>query len=257
MNNEYNDKDMSESVVFFTIVDDRYYYPVGTPKLISSFKKFHREIELVVFRQDLIDRVFKEKGVNFYTAKPTFAKLLAPHYDLVVNIDADSVILGRLEAVLAQDYEVGAAWNFNDYENMSVENVSEEMFVQAGLVASRNKLFWDIWEHENLKAMKYPARENSTLNLIWYNDPDVSKMKRKIFDKDKDYYGCKSLNREKEFYLGNGRVMCRGEQVLCYHHAKGGHLPKLVYETMGFPNEVVDFMNFVSSYGTSERYAAI
>ena len=60
---------MKESVVFFTIVNDRYYYPVGTPKLISSFKKFHHDIELVVFRQDIIDRIFKEKGVNFYNCK--------------------------------------------------------------------------------------------------------------------------------------------------------------------------------------------
>jgi len=249
---------MKESVVFFTIVNDRYYYPVGTPKLISSFKKFHHDIELVVFRQDIIDRIFKEKGVNFYNCKPTFAKLLAPHYDLVVNIDADSIVLGRMEAVLANDYEVGAAWNFNDYENMSIENVSEEMFVQAGLVASRNRLFWDVWERENKKAMQYPAQENSVLSLIWYNDPDISKMKRKIFDKERDYYGCKSLNREKEFYLEGGKVMCRNERVVCYHWARGGGaMPKMQFDKLPFPPKVVDFMNYLSLYGTSERYGVI
>jgi len=249
---------MKESAVFFTVVSDQYYYPVGTPKLISSFKKFHHDIELVVFRQDLIDKVFKEKGVNFYNCKPTFAKILAPHYDLVVNIDADSVVLGRLDAVLKDDYEVGAAWNFNDYENMSIENVKEDMFVQAGLVASRNKDFWNIWEHENKKAMQYKAQENSVLNLIWYNDSEVSKMKRKIFDKDKDYYGCKSLNREGEFYMEDSKVMCRKEQVLCYHWAKGGSaMPKMQYDKLPFNDEVKNFLNYVSSYGTTERYAGI
>lgn len=249
---------MEERVVFFTLADDRYYYPVGTTKLISSFKKFHPDIDLLVFRQDLIDKVFSEKKVNFYNAKPTFAKLLTPYYDLVVNIDADSIVLGRLEEVLKDDYEVGAAWNFNDYENMSIENVKEDMFVQAGLVASRNKNFWNIWEIANKDAMKYPAQENSVLNLLWYNETMVKKMKRKIFDKEKDYYGCKSLNREKEFYLENGKVMCRKEQVFVYHHAKGGAaLPKLQFEKMDFPKEVADYMNFLGLYGTTEHYANV
>lgn len=247
-----------EQVAFFTIVDDRYYYPVGTPKLISSFKKFHRDIDLFVFRQDMIDKVFAKKKVNFYNCKPTFAKILTPHFKKVVNIDADTIILGRLEEVLKDDYEVGAPTNFNDYENMSIENVTEKMFVQAGLVASTNLKFWDIWEAANKDAMQYKAQENTVLNLLWYNDPIVSKMKRKIFDDKKDYYGCKSLNREKEFYLEDGRVMCRKERVLAYHHAKGGAaLPKLQFHQMGFSEDVANYMQAVGSYGTTEHYANI
>jgi hypothetical protein len=249
-------KEKKEKAVFFTFVSDDYYTPIGTPKMINSFKRFHPDIDLVVFRQDVIDFMFERYGfLNWLNAKPTFAKLLADKYDLVVNIDADSVILGRLDEVLKQDYEVGVAWNYNDYENRSVENVTEKMFVNAGLVASRRKEFWDIWEKENAQAYKYVCAENDILSLIWYNNTAFNK---KIFDKKKDYYGCKSLGREREFEIKDNKVMCRGEQVLLYHHAKGpGAMPKLQFEKMGFNDDVVRYMNFVSTYGKSQRYSSI
>jgi hypothetical protein len=245
-----------EKVAFFTVASDDYYYPVGTPKFINSFLYFHPDenVDLVVFRQDIINTVFAKHGLNFYNARPTFAKLLVGKgYDLIVGIDADTVILGRLDEVLANDYEIGCATNYNDYENRTVENVTEKEFVQAGLVASRNPRFWDIWERENREkeAMKYTCKENDILSLIWKNDPEIQKMKKKVFDGEKDYYGCKSLNREGEFYIENGKVKCRGEIVACYHHAKGVDFPKLQYERMGFSQEVINYMNVVSGYGQS------
>ena len=243
--------------VFFTVVDDRYYYPVGTQILINSFKKFHPDIDLVIFRQDMINQVFSQKHVTFYNCKPTFAKLLTPHYERVVNIDADSIILGKLDEIIDGDYDAGVPSNFNDYENMSIENVTEEMFIQAGLVASSNPLFWDVWEMANKDALKYVAQENSVLSLLWYNDPIISKMKLKIFDKEKDYYGCKSLNRESEFYIEDEKVMCRKEQVFIYHAAKGGvNMPKFQFEKMGFKPKVIEFMEYLGYFGSSIRLGA-
>jgi len=244
-------------IVFFTIVNDRYYQGVGTPKMINSFKYFHPDIDLVVFRQDMVDKVFKEKGINFYNAKPTFAKLLTPYYDLIVNLDSDHVVLGRLDKILKGDFDVCGPSNLNDYENMTVENVTKEQYVQGGMIGSTNKKFWDIYEEANKDAMKYRCRENDILNIIWYNNPEVVAMNKVILDQDKDYYGCKALNREKEFYMEGDRVMCRGEQLYLFHHAKGGHFPKLVYETMGFPQPVVDFMNKVSNYGQSTKIVQV
>lgn len=244
--------------VFFTIVSDDYYYPSGTPQFINSFKIFHPDIDLVVFRQDIIDKVFAEKkGLNFYNAKPTFAKLLTPHFDLVVNIDADSIVLGRLTEILKGDYEVGGVMNLNDYENRSIDNVNEKMFLNAGLIASTNKKFWDIWEKANEDAMKYVCKENDVMNLVIYNNPEVKKMDLKVFDKEKDYYGCKSLDREKEFYTKDEKVMCRDERVFVYHNAKGADFPKLNFSTMGFPPDVVSYMNALSLYGKSARYSSV
>jgi len=241
-------------VVFFTIVGDNYYNPVGIPQMINSFKRFHPDIDLVVFRQDVIDEVFKEKGINFYNAKPTFAKLLSPYYDLVVNVDADHIFLARCEEILKGDYEVGCPINKNDYENTSVENVTEDMYLQGGMVASTQSKFWDIWEVANKRAMIYKCKENDIMNLVIYNDPIIKEMKLKIFDKNKDYYGCKSLGREGEFYIKDNKVMCRKEQVYLYHVAKGG-IQKPRPEQLGFSSEVIDYMNAASYYGKSVRYS--
>lgn len=237
------------SIVFFTIVGDDYYNGAGTPILINSFKKFHPGIELVVFRQDMIDKLFKEKNINFYMAKPTFAKILSQDFDLVVNIDADHVILGPLDEILKGDYDVACPINKNDYENTSVENVTEDMFLQGGLVASTNKKFWDVWEERNKSAMNYKCKENDIMNLVIYND--MPELKLKVLDGEKDYYGCKSLGREGEFYMDGTKVMCRGERVFMYHHAKGGSLPKLQFKEMGFPHDVTRYMDFIGNYGTT------
>lgn len=252
-------------ICFYTFVSDNYYEPIGTPKLINSFKKFHPDIPLVVFRQDLVDMIIdpqkKYMGgeVNWLNAKPMFAKLLTEKYELIINIDADTVILGRLDGVLTDDYDVGSVMNMNDFENRAVENITEEQFLQAGLVASRKPEFWDIWMQASLKDnWKYKCAENDTLNIVVYNQLIPQGWKLKVFDKDKDYWGCKSLGREGEFEIKQGKVMCRGEQVKAYHHAKGPRaIPKLRFEKMGFKPEVVDYMNMVSNFGTSVIYDKI
>lgn len=239
--------------VFFTIVDDRFYYPVNTPAMINSFKRFHPDIDLIVFRQDMIDKVFKENNINFYMAKPTFAKLLTDRYDLIVNVDADHIFLDRCNEILDGDYDVACPINKNDYENTSVEYVTEDMFLQGGLVASTSKEFWNVWEAQNVNAMSYKCKENDIMNLVIYGNPNL---KLKVLDKEKDYYGCKSLGRESEFYIKDGKVMCRKEQVFMYHFAKGG-IQKPRPEQLGFSQEVVDYMNFLGGYGQSVLYGKL
>jgi hypothetical protein len=234
--------------VCFTAVDDKRYYPTGTHIMVNSFRRFHPDIDLVVFRQDTADKIMRD-GVTWYNAKPNFAERLFD-YDLIANMDADHVITGRMTEVFDNvDYDVAAPMNFNDYENTSVENVTEEMFLQGGLIASTNKDFWMKWMERNVDAMKYKCRENDIMNLVIYND--MPQLKLKVLDKEKDYYGCKSLNRESEFYLQEGKLMCRKEQVLCYHWAKGGQFPKLVWDRLPFTDEVriwLESLNYGQSY---------
>jgi len=237
---------MKEKIVFYTYVSDAYYEGIGTPKLINSFKKFHPDIELVVFRQDTIAKVF-EKGLYFENAKPTFAKLLTDDYGLIVSVDADTIITARLDEVLKNDYEVGSVVQLCKISQPNIENVTATMYVQAGFVASRNKLFWDKWEVANKDSEKYIYKEQDILNLVWYNDPDVCQMKRKIFDKDKDYYGTKSLGKESQFYIEGSKLMCKGERVFCYHNARGHYMPKLQFNQLGFTAEVIQYLNKIAS----------
>lgn len=246
--------------VFFTIVSDDYYYPVGTHILVNSFKKFHPDIDLVVFREDEIKKTFFTNGINFYMAKPTFAKKLVGQYDRVINIDADTIITGRLTEVIDTPWEVGAVWNYNLYENASLEEekITEKMYIQAGMVGSSNAEFWDIWEGANKEAMKYLRQENDILNILWYNHDKVKKMNRKIWDKDKNYLGCKSLGLEDQMYLEADKLMLNGEQVKAYHWARGGGaMPKMEFDKLPFKQDVVSWLYRTAYEGVTVKYGKV
>lgn len=242
--------------VAFTCVDDRLYYAEGTHLMINSFKRFHPDIDLVVFRQDTVDKLFKEKNINWYQAKPFFAELLEKDYDLIVNMDADHIVLGRMTEVFDNvDYDVAFPWNFNDYENASFENITEEMYLQAGMVASTSKEFWKTWREANKDAMKYLRKENDIVNLVVYNQ--MPELALKIVDKEKDYYGCKSLGREPEFTIEKGKTMCRGEEVKSYHFARGNHFPKLDIPNMPLVDEVKKNWLEIATYGQTVKITNI
>lgn len=255
---------------FFGWASDFFFYRGNVIHFINSFKHFHPDIDLIVFRQEMVDKwidfTLDRSGKSDYVAngqrkiagniaKPVFARLLTKKYDRIINIDCDTVVTGRLDAVLEDDWDVGGVWNYNSYENASVENVKEDMYIQAGMVGSKWPEFWDIWDKANQNAQKYLRFENDVLNLVIYNQ--IKNKKVKIFDKDQDYYGCKSLALEGEMYIENNELMLRGEKVRAYHHARGMVFPKLQYERMGFREEVTKWLYKISLSGPSLKYVAI
>jgi len=248
-----------KDICFFTIVDDSHFYPEGTHLMINSFKRYHPDIDLIVYRQDMVDKVFKENDINFYRAKPTFAKLLTNEYKCVVNIDADHIILNRLDEIIKMNYDIAGPSNKNDYEDASFENITEHMYIQAGIVASTQPEFWDIWEDENRKAMNYLRKENDILNLVVWNHPRVTKMRFKFLDKDRDYYGCKSLGREPLFYIKDGKTYCSKDdgQVVAYHFARGNVFPKLDIPNMPLTDEVKQRWMEIACYGQTIKIGGL
>lgn len=233
----------------FIIVSDSHFYPEGAHIAINSFRRFHSDVDLIVFRQDKIDEVFSKTGCNWFTAKPFFGELVSNMgYKVVCNVDADHIFTGRLTEVFDNvDYDVAMPTNLNDYENASFDNITEEMYLQAGMVASTNREFWKRWQKINDKAMSYLRKENDTVNLLIYNE--MSELKLKILDKEKDYYGCKSLGREPKFYIEDDKLMCMGEQVRAYHFARGNVFPKLNFPEMPFTDEVKRWLMDKAYYG--------
>lgn len=238
--------------VCFTAVEDRLYYLEGCNVMASSFKLFHPDIDFVIFGSDVVNKLFKKQNINWYQAKPFLAEILEDKYDLVVNMDADHFVAGRMYEVFDNvNYDVALPSSVNDYENASFGNITKEMFLQAGLVASTSKKFWKKWREENREAMKYLYKENAIVNLVIYNQ--MPELNLKVLDKEKDYYGCKSLNRESEFYIENDKLMCRGEQVVVYHHAKGQVFPKLDFKNMSFQNDVKEWLYKLGSIPFSRK----
>ena len=99
--------------VCFVPVDDKHYYLTGTPVMINSFKRFHPDIDLVVIRQNTVDKLFQEKKIDWYNATPYFAQLLFNNYDLVAKMDADHVVTGRMTEIFDNvDYYISTPSNF-------------------------------------------------------------------------------------------------------------------------------------------------
>jgi hypothetical protein len=176
-----------------------------------------------------------------FNIKATAAKSLYQDYDLIVNIDADHIIFSRLDEILANDYDVACPSNFNLYENVSISLTSyrdrvynivpPEYYVQAGLIASSNKLFWDTYETASLRHAKFmTCADNDVLNMVLH----FGNFKFKLLDngwkldspKRKSFYGCSSLNLEKECKIIDNIPCINNIPLKCYHVARGSAKPK-------------------------------
>lgn len=246
--------------IFFTICDST--LQKGLPNsrnldfkgFMSSFKRFHPEIEMIIF--DEMD--MKLHNVNYYNAKAVFGKILSGSYDLVVNVDADHLFFDRCEEILSADYDVACPANFNATNNLVGIKVgsgitgegkpnwivSEEEFLQGGLIASTSKQFWNHYEYASRKYYdRFVCFENDILNLVAYLYPYKLKILDGHFDyrnkEHKRFYGCSIYPNEQSCYIENDKIMCAGKPVKMYHFAHGGGKKK--YSEV-FNSEVSNFI---------------
>lgn len=226
-------------VVFFTWITDSYKNTiVDFDGFYKSFKYFHPDIDLKVFGQDEVDKLFNEKKWLYSdNCKASFAKLLYNDYDLVVSIDSDFYIFDRLDEIIKGDYEVACCANYNKMlnttlekqivNNIEIEHVTESKYIQGGLIASTSKKFWDDYEILSEKLSKLlPLRENDVLNILFYTGNYVTK----ILDGDcnyssenfNQYYNCASLGDERNVYVKDDKLFLHNKPFKAYHVARGG-----------------------------------
>lgn len=241
---------------FFTFLQKRYEQIIDFNLFEKSFKFFHPDIPLIVFKDKEIEELISstEGKANMFKIKAVAAKTLYNDYDLVVNIDADHIIFSRLDEILENDYDVAAPSNFNLYENVSISLTSylnknynivpPEYYVQAGLIASSNKNFWNTYCAASLRhAHGLTCADNDILNLVLH----FSDFKFKLLDNGwtpdshsrKSFYGCSSLNLESKCKITNGIPCINGIPLKCYHVARGSQKPK--FEEL-FNREIVDWL---------------
>lgn len=240
---------------FFTILTAEYSRCIEYELFEKSFKHFHPDIPLFVVGESEIQKLKQENpSLDLYKAKASAAKLFYNDYDLVVNIDADHFIFGRFDEILKGDYDVAAPSNHNNYENVSISIgsyrgnnyniVPEEKYVQAGLIASTSKAFWDTYEAASLRhADSMTCRDNDVLNLVL----QFGNFKFKLLDggwspTDPDrscFYGCSSLALENICTLVNDVPCINNIPVKCYHVARGGAKP--TFKQL-FNKEITDWL---------------
>lgn len=245
---------------FFTILQDSYknYSGIEYNLFEKSFKHFHPDIPLfVVGDKEIAELRRLTPDLNLHRIKASAAKLFYNDYDLVVCIDADHFIFDRLDEILIGDFDVAAPSNFNFMSNVGLKLeshgnniykvVPEQKYIQAGLIASTSKSFWDTYEKVCIKHADYmTCRDNDILNLVI----EFGNFNFKLLDggwtpndvNRKSYYGCSSLNLERECTLINNIPHIRGIPLKCYHVARGGFQTKPKFDQL-FNEEVVTWLN--------------
>ena len=236
-----------KDIVVCTAVEESKYEIYNVKFLINSFKKFHPNIDFVCFAGEDVKKLFKEKSwLNWSNAKASFSKLLYNDYKLVVNIDADTIILGSLDEIFEADYEVGACAAYNIQSNFGlnikipstcVEKpflVSEKEMVHCGILASTSKIFWDHYEEIcRTKSKQFVFSDCDLLCILYY----YGNYKTKVFEGHTDFdninhkfwYNVSSFGKEYKAIVNNDKIMLENKQIKAYHWACGNDYPKMRY----------------------------
>ena len=166
-------------IICFTIAD-KANMPYAK-MMANSLAKFHPGLELIIYTE-------KDVGdsINYYKATPLFAKELIGKYDLVIKIDADSIITGNLNYIIEQEYDVGVVANYNrvDHEKygvVKVWDINPNEYFNAGFVAMKSKRFvdhwWELCNSAHFQNLQY--KEQDLLNiLVHYGDYTIKSFDR-------------------------------------------------------------------------------
>lgn len=239
--------------IFISHCQDDWYYKIGADKLKNSARHFYPEIQCLIHGNNIIKEVkTKYPWSSWYTFDPLIAEYYVNEYELIVHIDADSIITGHLDELLLGDFDLAGVRNNNDkglttnigrLMGSPVHPLDEATYsLNAGLIASTSKIFWEELKEVNRK--KEPITpgtgsfgEQDSFNEIFYS----GRYKTKILDPvgSNVYYGVSQQicdygspieSAWKRLYMQNGELYSDGKKVKVIHNAAGHYVPKLQYQ---------------------------
>lgn len=219
---------MKKPVVFYTIADDK--NKEYADKMVNSLRKFHPDIPHVLFGQEELDKWADPS--KFYRFYAIFGEQLSKEYELVINIDADSIVCGDLSHIIDdKSYEIGGVLNNNEIDpKITLFNIPYAFYLNAGFLAVRSERFWPWWAKMNYTAYfdQFQYREQDMLNIIFhYGD-----FKTKIFDFSDKWHGLIHKGYWNKFELRGDKIFLSAEEGVCDEdkeikaiHWAGGNVP--------------------------------
>jgi hypothetical protein len=208
-------------------------------QFITSFKKFHPDVEIRVF-----DNPNPQDKDFWYRAKPLIAcQLFDEGYELVIGADADQIVLGSLSDILedTEDFDVGVVLNDPMYP---IQVWDIQPIVNCGLVVLKSKEFAEHWRRLCFTEHfpNYQFREQDLLNIL---KSDYFNYKVKYLETKKIYGEC-----GKPFWIQatmeEGKVIIPtqfGPKQLCMYHSGGGNTPDKGNYKIRFQPEVVKYID--------------
>jgi len=231
---------MKKPICFFTIASNE--YRPYADKMMNSLRKF-TDKPIRIYGQADIDKANKDGYLGSWYAY--FGAILSKEYELVINIDADSIVLDNIEELFTDNYDVaGTLSNYPTNQGASLPNVPTNKYFNIGLLASRSEKFWNDWKILNLKNMKY----------YYYGEQDVcnsllatGEYKVKILDHEQSgfFYGGVGRPFWPLFKMVNDKVVCENRIVKIIHFA-GKYIKKFEYNESGlFDKKVCEYFDKV------------
>ena len=204
--------------IFYTIADNNNL--VHYEKLKNSLAKFHPDIELRLFGEDFV-KSFGDPAF-YYRATPILAmKLFNEGYDQVCKLDADQIILGKLDDIWEGDYDAACVLNDPTYP-VGVWDIKP--YFNNGLIVLKNKEFVLHWfrlcHSEHFE--RYQMREQDLLNIL---ASDYMNYKIRNLDEGINIYGESAKPLWQTAELKGNDVMI-GDRKLCVIHFGGGNVQK-------------------------------
>lgn len=229
-------KTMKKKVCFFTMASEgenmRY-----AKMCANSLKKFHPDVPHFI-------KPFE--ALHNFRIYALHGKELAKEYDLVINIDNDSIVTGSLDHIINDDsFDIGGVLNNNLIDpKLQLWDTPNEFYINCGFVAIRGERIWNWWDKLNhsIHWDKYQFREQDMLNIIFhYGD-----VKTKVFDHSNMWHGLihkgqwgKVIMKGDEVILPKTEGVCNEDKIVKIIHWAGGQIPKMNYWTC-FPKPVAE-----------------
>lgn len=221
---------MKNKTIAFTAFDktnERFF-----PMLKNSWDKFHKDIEIKVYREEEI-KAFNDP-MFFYRQKPLIANKLLEEYETVIGLDVDQIICSDLTHTWTGDFNIGVVQNSNPQEikkyPVAVWDIPPLAYVNCGYVVMKSKAFVEHWwalctsYHFNT----YQFKEQDLLNiLVYYGGYAVN-----FLDSGDRFHGLAGkgyepqviLNDKKELILPQAQEWPQsGDKQICIIHFSGGN----------------------------------
>lgn len=165
---------MKKPILFFTIADQNNLKYAQA--LVNSFRKFHKDIPFEIVQGEVLEGHLKADPLFFYRATPILTEQYLQEYELVVKMDADSIVCGDLSYIWkTKDYDTGTVLNWNRVDPLTYGVVQgwgilPVEYMNCGLVAMRNEKFVKEWKNlcftEQFNRLQY--KEQDLLNILVY-----------------------------------------------------------------------------------------
>jgi hypothetical protein len=218
-------------------------------RMLKTLHHFHPEVTVEAFDND--DMVRNNLGAPYAFA--SIGLFLRNEYDTITHIDADVLIVDRIDELLDTSSDVRAGRNNSDTGKagfsggFTLPGIGVHSYVNAGIHSVTNQAFWNDWYDTCMReGHRTPLGEQGIFNKIFYS----GRYKNVVLDpiQSNIHYGTSFQYGRRDNWESWKNIRILGDKLFINNkqikmmHIAGGGLDKPPLETL-VNKDVLDFLN--------------